>query len=73
MLPTNPAPRKTPVKHRECMRVEMEILIPIEALDMDSIGAANKIIDEITSRIRQHKAAVEYKTRLDRRPGNLFP
>lgn len=65
--------RKKPVAHIDVLRANIDVQIPIDAMDMNSIQSANAVLDEIKAVVTKHKASAVVLARLARVRGDVFP
>lgn len=65
--------RKKPVPHIDILRADIDVQIPIDAMDMNSIQSANAVLDEIKAVVTKHKAKAIVLARLARVRGDVFP
>jgi hypothetical protein len=70
--PKKPA-RKDPVAHVDVFKATINVLIPIDVMNMDSVKAASEYVKGMVGDVAAHKGHATVETKLGRAPGNIFP
>ncbi len=66
-------PRKPSVAHVDCLKFTITAAVPIDAMDQDSLKAANLLVNAAVKVLRDGKASAEVDAKLGRERGDKFP
>lgn len=70
--PTETPTRKTPTPHVNCLHGKIEFAIPTDAMSIDAMTEANKLVSAAVKVLTDAKAYAKAEANFGRKPGTLF-